>query len=275
MASTSPIAVLDTGAGGLSVVKALRRLLPHEEIQYFADTAHLPYGIKSPELIKYLAVRMAKRLYELSSCKILIIACHTISTWSLLEIKEALKIPVIGMLAPSIQGLTELVLLNQSWSSIGVLSTQATVSSKAYREAWPIIDPQGRVTLLEHAAGPLVSLVEEADIQWSSLKMVVDHFLPESIKKSDAVLIGCTHFSALVPIFREVLKPGCHIVDAADLAARMVVDQLDGLPKSSTSQCSRRVIAYVSDNPQRFQIIARRFIEEDLVIEWLRDYARS
>src|SRR5580704_12784757 len=105
MMDSRPIAVLDSGVGGLSVVSAISRIRPEENIHYFADTAHLPYGIKSPQLIKYLSLRMAKKLVDLSSCKMLVVACHTISAWCLEEIRGLVGIPVIGMVEPSIRGL--------------------------------------------------------------------------------------------------------------------------------------------------------------------------
>jgi glutamate racemase len=274
VASTSPSAVLDTGAGGLSVVKAIRMLMPHEDIHYFADTAHLPYGIKSPELIRYLSVKMARKLQELSQCKVLILACHTISTLSLKEIEDALNIPVLGMTAPSILGLKRLV-DEKPIGSVGVISTKATVLSRAYSDAWKSIDVKQERQLNEYAAGLLVSLVEEADAPISSLGLIVDQMLPDAIKTSDALLIGCTHFSALLPVLRKVLKPGCIIVDAANLAAEMIFSALKDRDELRISTHEGRLIAYVSDNPQRFQIIARRFIEDDLLVEWLRDYAQS
>jgi glutamate racemase len=273
--STSPIAVLDSGAGGLSVVNALRTLMPHEEIHYFADTAHLPYGTKSPELINYLALKMARRLHELSQCKVVVVACHTISTWCLAQISQALKIPVIGMVEPSIAGLRCVVRNRPHIRSVGIISTKATILSRAYQRAWPSIDPQGNIALFEQPSGPLVSLVEEPDIDFRSITSLVGQFLSSAIKESDAVLIGCTHFNALVPVLTQVLKPSCHIVDSAIFAAHSTRDVLDAHNQHNPHREKKTVVAYVSDNPERFQIIARRFIEENLIIEWLRKYVQS
>ena len=275
MSSTSPIAVLDSGAGGLSVVHALRAVLPHEELHYFADTAHLPYGTKSPQLIKYLALKMARKLRELSQCKVLVVACHTISTWCLEDIANALKIPVIGMVAPSIDGLRHLVDNRPQLTSVGIISTKATILSHAYQRAWPSIDPRGRIALFEQPSGPLVSLVEETDIDFGTITSLVAQFLSPAIKESDAVLIGCTHFNALVPVLTKILKPDCHMVDSAIFAAHATKALLDEHNQLNLCDEKKPVVAYVSDNPERFQIIARRFIEENLVIEWLRNYARS
>ncbi len=273
MSSTSPIAVLDSGAGGLSVVNALRALMPHEEIHYFADTANLPYGSKSPELIRHLALKMTHKLVELSRCKLVVVACHTISTWWLSEIESALKVPVIGMVAPSIDGLRQVVRDHHGLSSVGVISTKATVLSRVYQKAWPSIDTSGDIALIEQPSGPLVSLVEEPDLDFSTITSIVAQVLVHGIKDSDALLIGCTHFSALIPTFTKVLKPGCHIVDSASFAAESVKVLLDESGMRNSAHAIKPVVAYVSDNPERFQIIARRFIDEQLMIEWLRNYA--
>lgn len=272
--SSSPIAVLDSGAGGLSVVRALRTLLPEEELHYFADTAHLPYGSKSPELIEHLALKMARKLFELSRCKVMVLACHTISTLCTEKISDALEIPVIGITKPSIAALTQLVGEKKNVEAIGVISTKATLCSRAYQNAWPSIDTANRINFHEQAAGHLVSLVEDPDVDFNALASVIGQLLSPEIKNSDGVLIGCTHFSALIPALQEVLKPGCTLVDAANFVAedvRAFLVENTNFRKASATP----IIAYVSDNPQRFQIIARRFITEPLMIEWLRNYARS
>jgi glutamate racemase len=268
---SSPIAVLDTGAGGLNVVAAIRRLLPREDIVYFADTAHLPYGTKSPQLIKYLTLKMAKKVIELSSCKILVIACHTMSVWCLEDLEKIVLVPVIGMVEPSIQGL-KLLMTHKFLRTIGVLSTKATLHSGSYRKAWPSIDPEAKVTLIEHACGPLVSIVEEGNIDHHDLVFVLDHLLPETIKRCDALLIGCTHFSTLTSSLMKVLRPHCHIVDAADLVAEKVHMILENSRGFSSHGSAGQLIAYVSDNTERFANVARKFIEEECSVRLIEHY---
>lgn len=250
MENIKPIAVLDSGAGGLSVVFALKKLSPLTDIHYFADTAHLPYGTKSPELIKKLAIDLAKKAVSISQCRLLIIACHTISVTCLEEIKKAVNVPVIGMVEPSILGLKQLS-TQKKIEKVGVISTKATMLSGVYQKIGP-------KNLFEHAAGPLVSLVEDSDLNQQELCAILNLLLPQDIKDSDALLIGCTHFSALIPALKIVLKPSCTIVDAADVLASMIKDEL---------HLGRGIlIAHVSDNPKRFQITARRFMDEPLSI---------
>ena len=263
-----PIAVLDTGAGGLSVVAALRHLAPAEPICYFADTANLPYGLKSPELIKYLGLRAAKTLVMLTKPKMLVIACHTISVWCLEQLSRELDIPVIGMLKPSIDGLKKFVAQN-SYKSLGLISTKATVSSGAFRSSWSYIDPDNKTKLIEHACGPLVSLVEEGALSFEELKIIINGLLPEAIKSVDALLIGCTHFSALVPVLRTLLPPQAHIIDAADLVALRVIHELKEARNLSAGG-EGSIQTYVSDNPERFMSVAKKFTSEAMKIELIR-----
>lgn len=252
MENIKPIAVLDSGAGGLSVVSALKKLYPKADIHYFADTANLPYGIKSPELIKTLSLSFAQKAVKLSSCRLLIIACHTISVTCLDEIRKTVGVPVIGMVEPSILALKELM-EQKSVDKIGMISTKATALSGVYHQI-------GRKNLIEHAAGPLVSLVEDSDLKEEELISILRLFLPTSIKKCDALLIGCTHFSALIPALKKVLKPSCAIVDAADFLGLMLKSE-PGMALGSGS-----LFVYVSDNPERFQITSRRFMDQTLTI---------
>jgi glutamate racemase len=245
---TNNIAVLDSGIGGLSVVSAIRKLNPQVNISYFADTANLPYGIKSPKLIEKLAIDMAQKAVKLSSCRFLIIACHTISVTCLDKIKKAVDVPVFGMVEPTLIGLKKL----SNKNSIGIISTKATVLSRVYQKMGP-------KNLVEHAAGPLVSILEDSDLEQEDLIKILELLLPKAIKSCDALVIGCTHFSALINALKKVLKPSCIIVDAADELALMLKDELLFMGQGE-------LLVYITDNPERFQKNAKRFIAEQLII---------
>lgn len=273
MSKSLPIAVFDTGAGGLSVVNILRSLLPHEDIYYFADTANLPYGIKSPELISHLSLKMVKKIVEISSCKMLVIACHTVSVWCLKEIQQSLSIPVVGMVEPSILGLKQLI-ASKKLASVGILSTKATLMSKTYRSLWPSIDPKNHIALVEHASSPLVSLVEEeGDLDPGEIVPIINQFIPTAIKQCDALLIGCTHFSALKQGLKRVCKPGCDIVDGALLAAQFTKDLLLNQDLLNPNESLGNFKVYISDNKERFIFIAKRFIKDELLVTLMAPYS--
>lgn len=262
MSDNRPIAVFDTGAGGLSVVKALRAKMPHEEIHYYADYAHLPYGLKSPELIKHLANKAIDKLHQLSAPKTLIIACHTVSVWCLSDLQARFSIPIIGMLEPAILGLRDF-LARHKVENFGIISTKATLQSGAYRNAWTTIDPASKTKLLEQACGPLVNLIEES-MNSKDLALIVEHLLSAKIKKADALMLGCTHFSALVPVLRKILKKNCVIIDAAHFVAEKLSHNLAQANTLSTSTDTKPIRVFVSDNPERFLSVAPSFIDEEL-----------
>lgn len=272
MPQSFPIAVIDSGAGGLSVVESLRKVLPCEDIVYFADTAHLPYGIKSPELIKRLSLAMAKKVVEISSCKLLVVACHTISVSCLKDIKKALPIPVIGMVEPSLQGLS-LLMAKKPLASVGILSTKATKHTGVYREKWPSLANAHAIELIEHASTPLVYIVEEDGIHKEDMLPTVAQFIPPTLRTVDALLIGCTHFSALKPVLSAILKPQCTIVDGADFAAEAAKNLLDHLDLRQKEAKPGQIKIYVSDNEQRFINIAKRFTDNELSVTLINDSA--
>lgn len=261
MSRNQPIAVFDTGAGGLSVVKALRAQMPHEKISYYADYAHLPYGLKSPELIKHLAHQATEKLCQLSKPKLLIIACHTVSVWCLNDIQKSLNVPVLGMLSPAIAGL-ERYLSQNNVQTFGIISTKATLHSGAYKNAWVLIDPAQKTGLIEQACGPLVSLIEEDSLDMHQLLTIVQNLLCDDIKNADALMLGCTHFSALVPILKKVLKKECTIIDAAEFVAQEVFKDLQAQNLLSSGTITPSIEVFVSDNPERFLSVAPRFIDD-------------
>jgi glutamate racemase len=272
MSNPKPIAILDTGAGGLSVARALRALAPREEIHYYADYANLPYGLKSIELIRYLAYNAANTLVKRSSCKILVIACHTISVCcDLAKMSAEFKVPVLGMMSPSIEGLARIV-PEKDWRSFGIISTKATLDSGVYRQNWPMINKKSSCELAELASGPLVSLVEEGVRGEEELYLIISGLLTKTIKEADAVLLGCTHFSALTPIIKRVLRPDAEVIDAGELVAAEVLLKLEGQGDLSRAALGA-IKAYVSDNPNRFNEVAKRFTDEPMSIELIRDRA--
>lgn len=255
-----PICVIDTGVGGLSVVKALSKLSSKENIHYFADTANLPYGYKSKDLIKKLSFSLVHKAIKQSNPKLIVIACHTISVTALEDMQKEISIPIIGMLNPSILGLSKIVIENNI-NSLGILSTKATFDSKAYQNGLKKL----ALTLNEKAVGSLVSLVEENCFNHAELVMILNTMLSDNIKNSDALLLGCTHFSALLNALKSVCKNNCLIIDAADLVASNVMQTLEAA-KALSSTAKPTIKLFVTDNPERFKHAAKQFIEMDYEI---------
>ncbi|TWT42202.1 Glutamate racemase 1 [Phycisphaerae bacterium RAS1] len=257
--STQPIGVFDSGLGGLSVVRQLRRELPNENIVYFGDTARVPYGSKSKRTVVTFAVECARFVLQ-HDPKLIVAACNTASALAMEELHAALPVPVVGVVEPGAAAAARLA----DGGSVAVLGTEATIASRAYPTAIHALNPQAAV---DAAACPLlVPLVEEGrDSADPIVQLAVRTYLePLRGPKLRAVVLGCTHYPLLREAIAEFLGAGVAIVDSGRETALVVHERLaaDGLLSPSREQGSIR--CYVSDNPARFRRVSSRFLDEDV-----------
>lgn len=250
----SPIGVFDSGLGGLTVFKVLARRMPEESLIYFGDTAHVPYGSKSPEAIarfsSAIAVFLAKR-----GIKLLVVACNTSSAWALPAIRRAVKVPVIGVIEPGARGAIGV----SRGGRIGIIGTEATVKSGAYTAALKALKKDARIT---SAACPLfVPLVEEG--WWSGVVVenVARRYLaPLKSARVDTVILGCTHYPYLKPILARALGARVRLIDSAEETARETETVLCDLGLRAPRGGRGRREFYASDAPERFKRLARRML---------------
>lgn len=255
-----PIGVFDSGVGGLTVLRALQERLPHESFIYLGDTARLPYGTKSPETIKRYAEQSAQILVN-RGIKLLVVACNTASTVALPLLKHEYKqIPVLGVIEPGARAASAL----SKTDRIVVIATEATIQSQAYQEAINAIRPNAEV--LAQSCSLFVALAEEGWLSGPEVEAVVARYLKplfSSKLQPDCLLLGCTHFPALLPAIRAVLGDDIAIVDSAKTTAEMVKQILteQHLASSATTGTTRFL---VTDAPQRFVRVAPNFLGKSL-----------
>jgi len=215
------IAVFDSGMGGLTVLRAIERLLPGADYLYFGDTARLPYGAKSQKTIARCVVSAAKHL-EAQGIDLLVIGCNTASALALYDVREAVNVPVIGVIEP---GATAAEELSHSREAI-VFATEATVNSHAYQRA---LARRGFNTF-EKACPLLVPLVEEGWVNHPVTEQVARIYMIETLRLApancDALILGCTHYPLLKDLFRRVAPQRIQLVDPAEATAHAVVSQL-------------------------------------------------
>ncbi|MBF7682284.1 glutamate racemase [Acinetobacter sp. B5B] len=215
----SPIGVFDSGVGGLSVVKEICEYLPHEQIIYLADTAHVPYGIKTDEEIRALTSIAVEWLYQ-QGCKIVVVACNTASAFSLdfLRQKYGERFPIIG-LVPALKP----AVLNTKTKKVAVLATPATFRGKLIQDVVEYFaKPQGvevmTVTCLE-----LVPIVEAGQQYAVETQELLQRILsPVMAKGADYLVLGCTHYPFLRPSIDAFLLNQMTIVDSGQAVARHV-----------------------------------------------------
>lgn len=257
-----PVAVFDSGLGGLSVVRELRRLLPHETIVYFGDTARVPYGTKSPETVARFAREILAFLMRWEP-KCVVAACNTVSAVALPGMVSAQAIPVIGMVRPSAEAAIE-ALDQLGGKMVAVIATTATVASNAYQQALGRLDRQ--VIAVQKACPLLVPLVEEGrDADDPLVALAVAQYLEPLIRwQPDVLLMACTHYPLIRPAIARCLGPKVTLVDSAAATARKVASVLTERNALSTAGTNGKLLCYVSDNPQRFQSLGTRFLGEPI-----------
>lgn len=216
----APIAVFDSGMGGLTVLDRLQKKFPHESFVYLGDTARLPYGTKSPETVARYAAHMAGVLME-HRPKAMVIACNTASAVGLDAVRDVVgDISVIGMIDPAS---AQAAHTTQN-KHITILGTHGTVRSGAYTRAIVAIDPE--VTVQSLPCPLLVPLAEEGWIDHQATHDILETYLAPFFARgvvSDTVILGCTHFPVFLPILQKML-PQVNFIHCGDAAAEAMAN---------------------------------------------------
>ena len=255
-----PIAIFDSGLGGLTVVAELRRQLPNESFVYFGDTARVPYGCKSAQTVKRFALQAVEFLLQFDP-KVIVAACNTASSMALETLQEAVDVPVIGVIEPGAQAAAKAA----GEKCIAVIGTEATISSRAYHRAIWQLTP--RAQIVAKACPLLVGLVEEGRGPGDAVvRMVVREYL-EPLREHDpgVLVLGCTHYPLLREAFEEVMGSGVSLIDSAEHTARQVAQVLaTKVQEDPKARESAEVCCFVSDNPERFASLGAKFLHEPL-----------
>lgn len=216
MSDTRPIGIFDSGIGGLTVASAVARLMPHEHIVYFGDTAHLPYGEKSPEAIRTFSTGIAKFLLS-QNCKAIVIACNTASAIAGLSVRKAVDklLPVINVIDPTVDYVTA----HFDSGKVGVIATKATVNSRSYAKRIAIENSNLQVTML--ATPLLVSMIEEGFFSNNISQAIIDSYLSKpSLKDIDGLILGCTHFPLIRKEVERFYKSKVAVIDSTEIVAK-------------------------------------------------------
>jgi glutamate racemase len=250
-----PIGIFDSGIGGLTVVRQIRRALPHEHLVYLGDTARVPYGTKSPSTVIRFACEDTQFLAD-QGVKAVVVACNTASAWAIPELEGRFEIPVFGVIDP---GAAVAVAQTRS-RRIGVIGTAATIRSEAYVRAIHARDVRAKV--FSRACPLLVPLVEEGWTNRAVTRMVLRAYLSPLIRRGiDTLVLGCTHYPLLKPAIRAVIGRSVSLVDSAESCAKFLAAVLES--KHLRSQNGRRsgcIRPFVTDEVAKFALLSRRFL---------------
>lgn len=253
--SEKPIGIFDSGVGGLTVYREVCRLLPLEEVIYLGDTARVPYGTKSADVVLKYALQDSLFLMDLG-VKLIVIACNTATACALPYLRERLRVPVIGVIEPGAQA----ALAMSKGRRVGIIATEGTIRSGAYEKALRAIDAS--VQCFGCATPLLVPLVEENIVQPAIIDPILRHYLSDMKKfDPDSLILGCTHYPILADSIGGFMGSGVTLVDSATTTAREVASVLmrEGLISSGrTAPPSRKI--FVTDAPERVRAIAERIL---------------
>lgn len=252
--SNFKIGVFDSGVGGLTVLREMRSQLPYESVVYFGDTARVPYGNRSKqEILRFVREIITWMMQQ--AVKMVIMACNTSSALVLEEVRSEFPIPILGIILPGARAAVK------NGRQIGVISTQATAASNAYRRAVLEIDPTAQVWQVGCQA--FVPLIEGDRIHDPYTLAVAKRYVQPLLEKGiDTLVYGCTHYPHLAPVFRHFVPPSITLVDPAKHLAAAAAQELKilRLNRPPTSMAAQPTEFYVSGDPQQFAQVSRQWL---------------
>jgi len=265
-----PIGIFDSGVGGLTVYRALHDRLPGERYVYLGDTARVPYGTKSLATVERYAVENA-RFLEAHGVKVLVVACNTASALALPAVRRSVGVPVVGMIGPGALAAVR----EARGGRVGVVATESTVSSGAYRRRIAELAPG--LEVVERACPLFVALAEEGWAETDVARLVAEEYLRDLREaRPGALVLGCTHYPILRRVIQEAVGEGVRLIDSGEAAAGRVVELLEaeGLTRTATQElrdlsevgarqralCDDLDHFYVTDAADRFARVAERFL---------------
>jgi glutamate racemase len=254
-----PIAVFDSGIGGLTVYRELKRRLPGENFIYLGDTARVPYGTKSADTIVKYSLQNAEFLVSLG-IKMLVVACNTASSYAMEALVDRFDMPIIGVIPSGVRRALKLTASGR----IGVIATESTVQSGSYQRLLAETRPDVEVTA--RACPLFVPLVEEGWLDHSVTRQVSEVYLrPLAEREVDTLILGCTHYPMLKQMIGEVLGPAVQLVDSAEALALEIDGILTALSLERKGGDGEEPDAfYVTDSIPRFQRVAGIFLGREL-----------
>jgi glutamate racemase len=282
------IGVFDSGVGGLTVVRAMRDLLPSETILYLGDTARVPYGNKSPETVRRYA-REALAFLQIAAhelmlrtrkleawqplhtkpdspafpsvegrLKLVVVACNTVSAVALPDLRARSEVPVVGVIRPAVKRAVQVTRSQE----VAIWGTEGTIRSQAYQQVLAEVAPQ--IRSLGLPCPLLVPLVEEGWLQHPVTDSVLRIYLSQLHSSTwDTLILGCTHYPLLRPALSALLPSSCALVDSSQTTAEEVLTLLQKRGWLAPIDAKGELLCFVTDSAARFRRVAAQFLGEE------------
>ncbi len=264
MISSNLIGVFDSGVGGLSVLREIRRQLPEENLLFVADQAHVPYGPRPLEEVRAFAEAITRYLLS-RGAKLVVVACNTASAAALRYLRQRFpQIPFVGM-EPAVKPAAE---RTQS-GVVGVLATPATFQGELYASVLERF-AQG-VTVLQDTCPGLVDQIERGEVTAPATRAILERALhPMLARGVDRVVMGCTHYPFVIPLIEEIVGPGVEVIDPAPAVARQVGRVLRARGLQSGGSAAGTVRILTTGDPVKLGALLPRLLGERWPVEALR-----
>lgn len=254
------IGIMDSGVGGLSVLRQIQEQLPHEDLLYFADQAHVPYGPQTPAKIKQYTQRIAAFLLD-QGAKLIVVACNTASAAALTHLRESfLEVPFVGMEPAVKPGATQ-----SRQGKIGVLATTGTFGSERYARLMAQYG-QGIMAFEDPCVG-LVEQIEAGNLAAPETEQILQQALaPMLAAGADTIVLGCTHYPFVMPLIERLAGPQVMIIDPAPAVARQTYRVLQREDRLANRSRLGAVLCYSSDEPYLLTDMIRNLLGQQLAV---------
>jgi len=260
MAAANPIGVFDSGVGGLSVLREIRRELPGEDLLYVADSGHAPYGDKSAQLIEARSIAIIEFLLS-RHAKAVVVACNTATGAAIATLRAKFPVPIIAI-EPAVKPAAA----STKSGVVGVLATSRTLSSDNFTKLTARFGTD--IDILVQACPGLVEQVEAGDLSGAKTRALLrQYLLPLLERKADTIVLGCTHYPFLTPLIQEIAGPSVTIIDPAAAIARELRRRLadTGLLSPGTHAGTERF--WSSDTPEKTQPVISQLWRSDVEVQ--------
>lgn len=262
LSPSQPIGIFDSGVGGLTVAKEIKRLLPHEDLIYFGDTKHLPYGEKSKDVIIEYSTKITNFLLQ-QNCKAIVIACNTATANALNEVMQSVngKVPVIDVISPVAEKVAY-----EIHNNVGVIATKATVNSGLYKKS---IRKQNKWIKVDELATPLlVPAIEEGFKNHPITHAIIYNYLSNNkLKNIETLILGCTHYPLLIDEIKQYYGNRVRVIDSPNIVANHLKIILDKYHLLNDNNPKPNYHFYLSDLTKNFEKISKKFFGKTIDLE--------
>ena len=267
---SAPIGVFDSGLGGLSVLRAIRDLLPVENVLYFADQGHVPYGSRPLEEVRFFCEAISRFLLD-RGAKLIVVACNTASAAALHPLRLTFPdTPFVGM-EPAVKPAAETTLTGR----VGILATPATFQGALFASV--VERFANNVTLLQDTCPGLVQQIEKGELESSATRHILEIALRPMLENGiDTIVLGCTHYPFVIPLIQEIAGPDVRVIDPAPAVARQAARLLspNGISRMDSRQSNNiqpgKLQLYTSGDAGRLKGMLPRFLGESGTINEVR-----